>query len=121
MKRSIKRGGRRDIFLGTRECQGYVEPCEFGVGEGYYDQRDQTFGIMEHGINYPDETGHDQLAIRLWNAKMTEGIISFPRPEECSIVRPLHDLSAKDFTMTTIRGVEEEYATLFGGGSDDLD
>ena len=28
-KRMIERGGRRDIFLGTRECQGYVEPCRF--------------------------------------------------------------------------------------------
>ena len=26
-KRMILKGGRRDIFLGTRECQGYVEPC----------------------------------------------------------------------------------------------
>lgn len=25
-KRMLERGGRRDIFLGTRECQGYVEP-----------------------------------------------------------------------------------------------
>ena len=29
-RRMISRGGRRDIFLGTRECQGYVVPCEFG-------------------------------------------------------------------------------------------
>jgi len=29
-RRMIERGGRRDVFLGTRECQGYVEPCEFG-------------------------------------------------------------------------------------------
>ena len=37
LKRSLKVGGRRDIFLGTRECQGYVEPCIFGSGDGYYD------------------------------------------------------------------------------------
>ena len=29
-KRMIEKGGRQDIFLGTRECQGYVEPCIFG-------------------------------------------------------------------------------------------
>lgn len=120
MNRSIKRGGRRDIFLGVRECQGYVEPCEFGTGEGYYDGKDQTFGIMEHGLNYPDETGKDQLAVRLWNDKMEEGVITFPRPEACPIVRPLHDLSAKSFAMTTIRGVDEEYVTLFGGEANDL-
>ena len=28
--RMIEKGGRRDVFLGTRECQGYVEPCGFG-------------------------------------------------------------------------------------------
>lgn len=35
--RSVRQGGRRDIFLGARECQAYVEPCEFGGGEGFYD------------------------------------------------------------------------------------
>ena len=29
-RRMIERGGRRDVFLGARECQGYVEPCGFG-------------------------------------------------------------------------------------------
>ncbi len=28
-KRMLEKGGRRDVFLGTRECQGYVEPVEF--------------------------------------------------------------------------------------------
>ena len=31
-RRMLERGGRQDIFLGTRDCQGYVEPCEFGEG-----------------------------------------------------------------------------------------
>ena len=29
LKRSLEKGGRRDIYLGARECQAYVEPCEF--------------------------------------------------------------------------------------------
>ena len=33
-KRSLERGGRQDIFLGTRECQGYVEPCEIRLRRG---------------------------------------------------------------------------------------
>ena len=44
-KRMIRKGGRRDIFLGTRECQGYVEPCVFGEGEGFYDQKPQDCEI----------------------------------------------------------------------------
>lgn len=31
-KRMIERGGRRDIFLGTRECQGYVTPLSVRRG-----------------------------------------------------------------------------------------
>ena len=29
-QRALDLGGRQDIFLGTRDCQGYVEPCAFG-------------------------------------------------------------------------------------------
>src|SRR3989339_499263 len=36
-KRSLERGGRQDIFLGTRDCQGYVEPCVFGDGDSPFD------------------------------------------------------------------------------------
>ena len=35
LKRSIEMGGRRDIFLGTRECQAYVEPVTYGENKGY--------------------------------------------------------------------------------------
>lgn len=50
-RRMIERGGRRDVFLGTRECQGYVEPCVFGEGEGAYDgeAHDMDFGMTYHG------------------------------------------------------------------------
>ncbi len=43
--RAVKAGGRRDIFLGTRECQGYVEPCKFGTGKGFYDD----YGEIDFG------------------------------------------------------------------------
>lgn len=33
-QRMIDRGGRQDVFLGTRDCQGYVQACEFGSGAG---------------------------------------------------------------------------------------
>ena len=55
-KRMIEKGGRRDIFLGARECQGYVEPCKFGEGQGFYDNYGElSFGVMFHGFDYPDE------------------------------------------------------------------
>ncbi len=51
----IERGGRRDVFLGTRECQGYVEPCKFGEKGFYDDYGEMSFGLMFHGFDYPDE------------------------------------------------------------------
>jgi CRISPR-associated protein Cas5d len=81
-KRMVERGGRRDIFLGTRECQGYVEPCGFEEGKSFYDGYGElSMGMMFHGFNYPDETGQDELAVRYWHAVMTDGRIRFPRPE----------------------------------------
>ena len=87
-KRMIERGGRRDIFLGTRECQGYVKPCVFGEGKGAYDDIEElSFGMMYHGITYADEAYSEEtkgkLTVRLWQAVMKKGIIAFPPPWEC--------------------------------------
>lgn len=60
-RRMIEKGGRRDIFLGARECQGYVEPCRFGEGSGAYDALPElSFGLMYHGITYADEAYSDE-------------------------------------------------------------
>jgi len=92
-KRMIERGGRRDIFLGTRECQGYVEPCRFGEGKGLYDDYGElSFGLMFHGFDYPDEYGKSEFHSRFWQAKMIDGVVEFPRPETCphrKFVRPM--------------------------------
>jgi CRISPR-associated protein Cas5d len=99
-KRSIKKGGRRDVFLGTRECQGYVEPCIFGEGKSDYDQYGELdFGVQFHGFNYPDETGKDELVIRLWRVKMIDGIIEFPMPQDCDPLmrRFIRKITGKEF------------------------
>lgn len=85
-KRMIEKGGRRDIFLGTRECQGYVESCKFGEGEGFYDNYGElSFDLMFHGFNYPDEIGKDEFHSRFWRPKMIDGTVEFVRPEDCTI------------------------------------
>ncbi len=82
-KRMIEKGGRQDIFLGTRECQGYVEPCVFEEASGDYDQGGEvTYGLMFHGFDYPDEIGENQLYSRFWMPTMKNGGIAFPRPDE---------------------------------------
>lgn len=101
-KRMIERGGRRDIFLGTRECQGYVEPCVFGEGTGAYDQSGTIpYGLALHGITYPDEAVNDDdkgfMTVRLWNPVMKNGVIDFIRPEECTIKRHIREMPIKKF------------------------
>lgn len=99
-KRMLERGGRRDIFLGTRECQGYVEPCEFGQGPGAYDGTPPVdFGLMLHGITYADEDGSGQMSERLWRPVMQDGVIRFIRPEECPVIRPIHKQRTKSFAL----------------------
>ena len=85
-KRMIDRGGRRDVFLGTRECQGYVEPSPFGSGKGFYDESGEiTYGLMFHGFDYPDELGRGEFHSRFWHPKMVNGVVRFIRPEACTI------------------------------------
>lgn len=83
-KRMLERGGRQDIFLGTRDCQGYVEPCKFGSGPGHYDASGElSFGLTFHGFDYPDEIGENKLYARFWRPTMIDGVIRFIQPEKC--------------------------------------
>lgn len=98
-QRMLEKGGRQDIFLGTRDCQGYVEPCVFGEGEGAYDHIDElSFGLMFHGFDYPDETGIDELHSRFWYATLKHGVLEFPKPEQCTVRRFVRAMSVKNFS-----------------------
>ena len=108
-KRMVERGGRRDIFLGTRECQGYVEPVSYGSAEGYYDHAgEMPLGTMFHGFNYVDETGGDMLQVRLWQPVMNGGVIRFLRPEECTLVRDIRRVKSKLFDKNSVTFAAEE-------------
>lgn len=88
-QRMIRKGGRRDIFLGTRECQGYVEPVIFGDGASQYQQHGElSYGNMFHGFDYPDTIGGKKFIARFWHARIgADSIIRFPRPDEASLIR----------------------------------
>lgn len=91
-KRMVEKGGRRDIFLGTRECQGYVEPCDYDneTSEVYKNIAQRSFGVMVHGITYPDEQTNpvyqEQMTVRLWKPVMRNGVIRFERPDSPNII-----------------------------------
>ncbi len=100
-ERSLERGGRRDIFLGTRECQGYVEPCKFGEGAGFYDGiEEMSFGLMYHGLTYADEAyseeTRDKMSVRFSEVVMKNGVVKFARPEAC-IHRVIKSMKTKEF------------------------
>lgn len=121
-KRMILRGGRRDVFLGTRECQGYVEPCVFGDGKSYYDEMpgEVSYGFMYHGITYADEAvlADDKglMTVRFWRPVMLPGgIIEFVRPEECPQKRHIHDMKMKIFGENEFSGLLE-FVGWEGGG-----
>ncbi len=105
-KRMIEKGGRRDIFLGSRECQGYVEPCRLGDGISDYDNYGEiAFDLMFHGFDYPDELGENELHARFWRPKMIDGHVDFIRPEACDIRKLVRPMTANPPESV---GLEEE-------------
>jgi len=113
-KRMLERGGRQDIFLGTRDCQGYVEPCVFGSGDSPYDgEGELAYGLMFHGFDYPDEIGEDKLYARFTRPTMINGNIRFDRPQDCSVRKLVREMSAKKFDKErNLLSVEIEDARL---------
>lgn len=121
----IERGGRRDIFLGTRECQGYVEPCRFGDGTGAYDGVDMEMAFMYYGIIYPDEAEKEEdkgyMTVCFGKPVMKNGIIEFTRPSEIPSEHKRHirKMEMKRFSKeeSNFIGLEE----FEGGEFDELD
>lgn len=111
-QRALEKGGRQDIFLGTRDCQGYVEPCEFGSGTGFYDAIPQLgYGMMFHSFGYPGEIGGDHLIRRLWrDAVLNNGILTFPRTDDPGlIVQTVRAMSSRHYGLgESVRAVAEE-------------
>ncbi len=87
--RAIIAEGRHEPYLGKSECvPSYIRPCRFGDGEGYYDHAGtKSFGYLKWGLTYPDEAydGETEGCIteHIWQAKMVDGIIKYPPPDEC--------------------------------------
>lgn len=101
IKSNIRKGGRRDVYLGKRECQAYVEPCDFNSGNSYYDGIDVDLGTMYHGITYPNEAYDDYtrgyMTVRLWHPCIINGVIHFDRPEKCPSHKRVRPMRMKMF------------------------
>lgn len=112
MARSIKKGGRRNVFLGTSECLGLVDEVsqeEYEHAETYYANQTIDFGIMFHSFAYPtDKT--QPLRSYFTKTVMEEGIIRFKEQEECEITNTLSSYAFK--AAGQVKSVDEEF-TLY--------
>jgi CRISPR-associated protein Cas5d len=120
-KRSIARGGRRDVFLGTRECQAYVRPCVFGEGEGAYDNVPvMPFGMMYYGLTYPDQAYSKEtegmLTSHFYNPVMRNGIIAFPDASECPVHKPIKKMKIEIFPNIKAGKEEKMHEPVASGG-----
>jgi CRISPR-associated protein Cas5d len=98
--RMLEKGGRRDIFLGSRECQGYVEPCCFGDEPGHYDgEAELSYGLMFHSFEYPSESGIEKLNALFWHAKLVKGIVAFPPPQDCPYRREIRNMKTETIAV----------------------
>lgn len=98
----IEKGGRRDIFLGTRNVRA-SRARVFGSGAGAYDDLPELgFGLMYHGITYPDEAYSEEtrgrMTARFWYPVMKNGVIHFLPPAECPGQKPLREMPMKVFS-----------------------
>lgn len=116
-KRMLERGGRRDIFLGTRECQAYVEPCSFGSGVGAYDELEElALGVMVHGLTYPEDAVRaeekNKMTVRFWHPVLKKGVLDFIPPEKCEIRKELRKIKGSTFGSGNFTGLAE-FDSLF--------
>lgn len=109
MERSIKKGGRRDIFLGTRECVAtaeYLTQEEYEQAESCYKEDVLSMGIMFQEFEYPAE---DKQPLKSYFADivMKGGVIRFKNKEDCEIVNTLSTYNFK--TQQEIKSVDKEF------------
>lgn len=112
--RSMQKGGRRDIFLGTRECIGYIErirKTDFENAKSFYNGESISLGIMFHSFVYPDEAYDDDTANVLTSnfcpIVMNDGTIDFIEPRDCKIKHNLGNYLIKKFNRDSFTSVDK--------------
>ena len=108
MERSLKKGGRRDVFLGVREFIGdveYIDEYQFTTCKTAYDGSSIDFGYMFHHFDYPNDNQKKFKSI-FAKVKMESGVIDFSLDGVDYIE---NELSTYNFKKNkTVVSVEEE-------------
>lgn len=114
LQRTLSKGGRRDVFLGTRECVAFVENIteqEYEQSPSHYSDQSINFGMMFHSFNYPTETitkDYDHLEANFSSILMEGGTIKFPRPENTMITNVLGKYRGRTIDSSQMRFVSDE-------------
>ncbi|MCC9984860.1 type I-C CRISPR-associated protein Cas5, partial [Streptococcus agalactiae] len=109
MERSIRKGGRRDVFLGTRESVGLVDDIsqeEYEAAVSYYNGVNIDLGIMFHSFAYPKDK-KTPLKSYFTKTVMENGVITFKTQSDCDIVNTLSSYVFK--VPGEIKSVNDEY------------
>lgn len=97
MERSIRRGGRRDVFLGTRECTAtaeYLTKEEYEAAESKYKDQILTMGIMFQEFGYPTDAS-EPLKSYFTQTVLKHGVLTYTSKESCDIVNELSSYGFK--------------------------
>lgn len=109
--RSLEHGGRRDIFLGTRECMGYIERIdhsEFAKHNTAYENQYLDFGIQFHSFIYPALGEEDKpLIANFDHARLIDGRITFRRPHMCEIKHDIYDYAISNLRTDEVEAAGE--------------
>lgn len=111
MTRSLEVGGRRDAFLGTRECYATIEPItkeEYQTATTAYDGETLDFGIMFHTFTYP-KTEKMPLIAHYTRTQMVNGVITYKSKSDCEIRNEITGYQYKTPSLQ-IRSVDDELA-----------
>ena len=115
-ERSLKRGGRRDVFLGAREFIGYVEAIdedEYLKEKTFYSGSDLDLGNIFHSFIYPNNE-EGKLKSLFTHTMMKDGIIKFKSQDECEIRNALSSYTFKGHKGVV--SVDEELKEYGEGG-----
>lgn len=93
-QRALKKGGRREAYMGkstpSDEFLATIQPCSFGESEGAYDLIPEIrLGEMFHSTSYPSQET-DEKTFHFFDCVVREGVIDFPKVEECKIQQSAH-------------------------------
>ena len=110
--RTLDKGGRRDVFIGARECMGFVQrltATQYEQGLSPYQEETINFGLMFHSFNYQSETGGEgNLESNFAQTVMEKGAITFIRPEECNVKNILGNYTVKTIKKEHMTFAKEE-------------